>query len=206
MDTGFSSSGIFWWVIVISQETRESLHYYSLGSGDLACPLMHAHRFAVYCSLPRLLCPGVLIQLSSWGQIIQRLMHHPGRATGAAAVGMWEVCQELLTELFTYPLFALWVTCQIQHSTSHKAPWCSLSCPFSHSMPCTMWLLKIVSTYKQQVRPFQSLPPAGDGVDKAWWYSLVWEDSLCACPHLSKICTGTQIWKSHPQRTYLWPD
>ena len=43
-----------------------------------------------------------------------------------------------------------------------------------------------------------------DGIDTAWWYSLMWEGSLCVCPHLGKICTGTQVWKSHPQRTYSW--
>lgn len=32
----------------------------------------------------------------------------------------------------------------------------------------------------------------------------MWEDSLHVCPYLNRICTGTQVLKIHPQRTYLW--
>lgn len=188
----------------ISGDERKSA-LLEFGIWGLGLPFCDTHRFSVYCSLPSLLCPGVLMQHSTWGQIIQGSMHHPGRA-GAAAVGNVRGVPGTTDSALHLPPFAVWMTCQSHHSTSHKAPWCSMSCPFSHPMPCTMWLLKIFFTHKQQKQPFKSLPPAGDGVDAAWRYSLVWEDSLCACPHLSKICTGTQVWKSHPQRIYWWAD
>lgn len=59
--------------------------------------------------------------------------------------------------------------------------------------------------YTQKVgTAFSISPTCRYGIDRAWWCSLEWEDSLCACPHLSKTCAGTQVWKSHTQRTYLW--
>lgn len=95
----------------------------------------------------------------------------------------------------------------------------SLSCPFSHSMPCTTWLLKIFFTYKQQAQPFQPLLPAGDGIDTAGdgigagWSGktsvlvLIWaihaqEHRLGTDTPTNNIVTGSQ-WQDKSAKTEL---
>lgn len=165
---------------------------------------MHA---GFLCIVP---CPGVLIQHSICGQIIQCLMHSPGRAwvcqrcSGECerCVRDWWQCLSpspscCLGDMPNPPLY-------FPQSTM------SLSCPFSHSMP----FLSFHALYNTVIKNLFHLQAADTALSASstcrWWdrYSwrwdrcrLEWEDSLCACSRLSNTCTGTQVRKSRPQRT-----
>lgn len=128
----------------------------------MACHFVHARRFSVYCSLPR--CFDTALHLWSNNPVLDA---QPRESLGVPEEqwGMREVCEGLMTVPFTFPLllFGDMPNPPLYFPQSTM----SLSCPFSHSMPCTTWLLKIFFTYKQQAQPFQPLLPAGDGIDTA---------------------------------------